>query len=243
MARAGARSYKALSALLTYPTAELQGASGEIRAVLHQERLVPGHALSGLDRLIAELASRDLYELQERYGLLFDRSRSLSLHLFEHVHGESRDRGQAMVDLAAHYERHGYWIRANELPDFLPLFLEFLSVLPRDEAHGLLQQPLPVLEALEERLRRRGSVYVAVFVALLAIAGSKGASVPLATATDDDPGDLEALDAAWEEAAVTFGPGGPGGLEGFAGADDACGKSRLVTRIRAAIRSVHDRSA
>ncbi len=237
MAKAGARSYKALSALLTYPTAELQAASGEIRAVLHQERLVPGHALSGLDRLIAELASLDLYELQERYGLLFDRSRSLSLHLFEHVHGESRDRGQAMVDLAAHYERHGYWIRANELPDFLPLFLEFLSVLPRDEAHGLLQQPLPVLEALEERLRRRGSIYVAVFVALLAIAGGKAASAPLATATDDDPDDLEALDAAWEEAAVTFGP------EGFGGADDACGKSRLVTRIRAAIRSVHDRSA
>lgn len=237
MVRIEARSYKALSALLTYPTAELQDACGEIQAVLHQERLVPAHALPALDRLIAELASLDLYELQERYGVLFDRSRSLSLHLFEHVHGESRDRGQAMVDLAAHYESHGYWIRANELPDFLPLFLEFLAVLPRSEAHALLQQPLPILEALEERLRRRGSAYVAVFVALLAIAGSKSASVPLATAQDDDPDDLEALDAAWEEAAVTFGPGG------FGDADDACGKGRLATRIRAAIRSVHDRSA
>ena len=237
MASSGARSYKALSALLAYPTAELQGACGEIQAVLHQERLVPAHTLPALDRLIAELASLDLYEIQERYTVLFDRSRSLSLHLFEHVHGESRDRGQAMVDLAAHYGRHGYWIRANELPDFLPLFLEFLSLLPRDEAHGLLQQPLPILEALEERLRRRGSTYIAVFVALLAIAGSKAASVPLATTADDDPDDLEALDADWEEAAVTFGPGGA------ADADDACGKSRLATRIRAEIRSVHDRPA
>ena len=111
------------------------------------------------------------------------------------------------------------------------------QILPRDEAHGLLQQPLPILEALEERLRRRGSTYIAIFVALLAIAGSKAASVPLATTADDDPDDLEALDADWEEAAVTFGPGGA------ADADDACGKSRLATRIRAEIRSVHDRPA
>ncbi|MEJ2459788.1 MAG: hypothetical protein P8Y58_17260 [Novosphingobium sp.] len=50
--------------------------------------------------LIDDLVTRDLYDAQERYVLLFDRTRKLSLHLFEHVHGESRDRGQAMVDLA-----------------------------------------------------------------------------------------------------------------------------------------------
>ena len=77
------------------------------------------------------MATGDLYDLQERYVLLFDRTRSLSLHLFEHVHGESRDRGQAMVDLKTIYENGGLEIAATELPDFVPLFLEFLSTQPR----------------------------------------------------------------------------------------------------------------
>lgn len=88
--------------------------------------------------MIEELASQDLYELQARYVDLFDRSRALSLHLFEHVHGESRDRGQAMVDLKALYESHGLEITASELPDFLPLFLEYLSLRPLEEAKALL---------------------------------------------------------------------------------------------------------
>ena len=93
------KTYKALSALLTYPTAELQAAAPEIRRVLHVEGLLPAHALRGLDRLVAELATGDLYDLQERYVMIFDRSRSFSLHLFEHVHGESRDRGQVKKSL------------------------------------------------------------------------------------------------------------------------------------------------
>ena len=80
--------------------------------------------------LLAELQTLDLYDLQERYVDLFDKTRRHSLHLFEHIHGESRDRGQAMVDLVAHYERGGLDVTANELPDYLPLFLEFLSTRP-----------------------------------------------------------------------------------------------------------------
>ena len=232
-----AKTYKALSALLTYPTAELQAAAPEIRRVLHGEKLVPGYALAPLDRLTAELETRDLYDLQERYVMIFDRSRSFSLHLFEHVHGESRDRGQAMVDLAHHYEERGFLLSASELPDFLPLFLEFLGQLDHHEAHDLLQQPLPILEALAERLQRRKVSYVAVFQALVAIAGGKGQPVPLATTAEDDPDDLEALDRDWEETAVTFGPGDWGN------GDDSCSKPRLATRIRAAVRSVHDRMA
>ena len=96
-----AQTFKALSALLTYPTAELQAATDELRHVLAGEKLLSAKILRGLGLLIDELATGDLYDLQERYVLLFDRSRSLSLHLFEHVHGESRDRGQAMADLQA----------------------------------------------------------------------------------------------------------------------------------------------
>jgi nitrate reductase delta subunit len=236
------KTYKALSALLTYPTAELQAAAPEIRRVLHGEQLLPAHSLRGLDQLVEELAAGELFDLQERYVMIFDRSRSFSLHLFEHVHGESRDRGQAMVDLARHYEEKGFRVSASELPDFLPLFLEFLSQLDHQEAHDLLQQPLPILEALAERLQRRKVAYVAVFQALVAIAGGKGQPVPLATSGEDDPDDLEALDRDWEETAVTFGPGDWGSGDDSA-EGGACGKARLATRIRAAVRSVHDRMA
>ena len=124
------RAIKALSALLTYPTAELQDATAEIGAVIEAEQAIPARTRKHLGRLLAELGSGELYDLQERYVLLFDRTRSLSLHLFEHVHGESRDRGQAMIDLKSMYEAKGLEIGAAELPDFLPLFLEFVSTRP-----------------------------------------------------------------------------------------------------------------
>ncbi|MDF1587042.1 nitrate reductase molybdenum cofactor assembly chaperone [Marinimicrococcus flavescens] len=230
-----ARTFKALSALLSYPTAELCGAAGELRTALRGEALVPSRRLALLDRLLDELAARDLYDLQERYTLLFDRSRSLSLHLFEHIHGESRDRGQAMVDLARHYESRGFVIAASELPDFLPLFLEFLSLLPEGEARALLAEPAEVLRTLEERLRRRRSIYAGVFLALLDLAGEvPAAGARMAPADEVDPEDLAALDAEWEETAVTFGPGDP--------MADSCGRTRLATRLRAAVRSVADRA-
>lgn len=233
-----ARTFKALSALLTYPTEELQKAAAEIKAVIVAEGMLAGRDRAALAALIDEIATRDLYDLQERYTLLFDRSRSLSLHLFEHVHGESRDRGQAMVDLAALYERHGYHVAANELPDFLPLFLEFLSQLPETDARALVAEPAEVLRELEDRLRRRQSPYAAVFRALVALGrGRVVTAVDTAPAEDDevvwavDEGDdLAELDAEWEETAVSFGPADP--------AADACGRSRLMTRLRAAARSV-----
>jgi len=136
-----ARTYRALAALIAYPTEALQAATGEIAAVFTEEGLVPAPHRAAIDGLLAELAGRDIYELQERYFALFDRSRTLSLHLFEHVHGESRDRGQAMADLIALYRDHGFEPTASELPDFLPLFLEFLSLLSGHEAQALLARP------------------------------------------------------------------------------------------------------
>ncbi len=127
-------TFKVLSALLTYPSAELQAAAEELHAALDSDGLVAQSVRGDLDRLIDEFASSDLIDLQERYVMLFDRTRSLSLHLFEHVHGESRDRGQAMIDLRSLYEQKGLAMTASELPDFLPLFLEFLSSLPLGDA-------------------------------------------------------------------------------------------------------------
>jgi len=203
-------TYKALSALLSYPTREMKAASEQLRDVLRSEAAIPPSALRSLERLLDDLRDMDLYDLQERYVFLFDRTRSLSLHMFEHVHGESRDRGQAMVDLKTLYEQSGLDVDAKELPDFIPMFLEFLALKDAREARALLIEPLSVLTALKERLQKRKSPYAAVFRALEAIAGSE-ASIreleELRKAPDDDPNDFEALDAAWEDQPVTFGPG------------------------------------
>ena len=163
------RTLKVLSALLCYPTAELQAAVPEMRAALDAEGRLPQKRRDRLDRLLEEIATRDLYDLQERYVLLFDRTRSLSLNLFEHVHGESRDRGQAMVDLGALYERHGLAISANELPDHLPLLLEFLSEIPEAEARGLIAETAHLLEAIRQRLEKRKAPYSSVFSCVQAL--------------------------------------------------------------------------
>ena len=222
------RTFKVLSALLSYPTAELQQAVPELRAVVAAEDVLPATVRRQLDTLIEELATHDLYDLQERYVFLFDRTRSLSLHLFEHVHGESRDRGQAMINLKAVYEKGGLSIAAAELPDFLPLFLEFLSTRPAAEALELLGQPAHILSALAERLRKRRSPYEAVLRALIALSTTKPKAEQVAEllkAADPDPTDLAALDAAWEDEPVTFGPGAANGC-----------KDGLVARVRAARR-------
>ena len=208
---------KALSLLLTYPGEELRAALPDISRAIRAEKLIAEPQLSKLLSFIAELEGKDIYDMQERYVLLFDRTRSLSLHLFEHVHGESRERGQAMVDLQQLYERHGLAIDARELPDYLPLFLEFLATLPLAEARVHLDEILHIVGAVKERLRKRRSAYVTVFRAIEIVATGKAEAADIAevlNAPDEDPEDLEALDRIWEDAPVTFGDGGaiaPGG--------------------------------
>lgn len=203
------KTFKALSALLTYPGADLQQAAPAIAALLREEGLIGPNRIGDIERLARELAEGDLYDLQERYVLLFDRSRSLSLNLFEHVHGESRDRGGAMVDLLETYRAGGYDLVGPELPDHLPVLLEYLSTRPLPEAIGLLADAGHILVALAERLARRETAYAAVLDALVTIAAisstTEEARALLAEA-DDDPEDLVALDAVWTEAQVTFGP-------------------------------------
>lgn len=224
------KSFKALSALLNYPSAELVAAMPEIRAVLAGEGVVPRSSLKALEPLLSSFETAELYDLQERYVLLFDRSRSLSLHLFEHVHGESRDRGQALVDLSQLYDKNGFFIVANELPDFLPLFLEFLSTLPFGEATALLGETVHILAVLRQRLEKRESPYAALFAAVEALSAVRAdpRAAAEAAASDVMPDDLAALDREWEEAAVTFGPGEM---------TDDCSLTRIKTQVRAARRS------
>jgi nitrate reductase delta subunit len=203
------RTLKALSALLSYPSEALQAAAPEIGLAIHAEGLLSPRVQQALEPLLDVLWTQDVYELEETYVFLFDRSRSLSLNLFEHVHGESRDRGQAMVDLLETYRAGGFELGGAELPDHLPVLLEFLSTRPLAEARETLADAAHILAALAHRLRGRDSVYAPVFDALVEIAAEQ----PNAEALDalkaeafDDPSDLAALDAVWEESAVTFGP-------------------------------------
>lgn len=220
-----ALTWRALGALLSYPTGEIQAAVREISTVIAEERIVPASRLAAINVLIDELAETDIYELQEHYFDLFDRSRSLSLHLFEHIHGESRDRGQAMADLIALYASHGLQVTAGELPDFLPLFLEFLSLVPDTEARTLLAEPAGILRALADRLVARHAGYAGVLAALAELANAPRAGA--SEIPDEDPSDLAALDASWEETVVRFGPGEM---------TDGCSTDRLRTRLRAAAR-------
>lgn len=196
---------RALAALLGYPSAELQAHIPDIRQALAAENALPGAACRRLDPLLDSLASGDLLDLQADYSDLFDRSRSLSLNLFEHVHGDSRERGQAMINLGQQYIDRGFLLASAELPDFVPVFVEFASCLPPAEARAMLAQPVHVFVALQERLLRRGSAYAAVFAALVTVTGAKPDLDALAAlearAPSDDPAKI---DADWEEEAVIF---------------------------------------
>jgi nitrate reductase delta subunit len=200
------KTYQVLSALLDYPTEELIEAIPELRQALDEERALPPVTGKAVERLLTELQTGELLDLQERYVALFDRVRSLSLHLFEHVHGDSRDRGQALVDLRQLYERNGFLLSTSELPDYLPVFLEFLSRIDQADAAGLLRETSGILEGIRARLGKRGSAYAGVLQALLSLSGRRVTEE--CTVSDDDiraEDDPETLDEQWEEQPA-FGP-------------------------------------
>lgn len=197
---------KALGALLTYPQPELIEALPEIAEVLRSEPRFGRDDLTKLRRLMNELENADLLDAQERYVELFDRGRSTSLHLFEHVHGESRDRGQAMVDLKATYERAGMRLRDNELPDYLPAVLEYLSTRPFEEVCDMVGDCAHILRSIGEALARRDSSYLAVMSALLTIIGEEPLSAA-GTKPDAREDERRALDEDWADKPVLFGLG------------------------------------
>ena len=192
---------KLLAVLLGYPSAELVAALPEIARRLDEDSSLSGGTQDALARLLAELQREDLLDLQERYVAQFDTGHSTSLHLFEHVHGDSRDRGQAMVDLLAMYQRAGFSLATNELPDFLPAVLEYLSTRPANEVHEVLDDCAHILRAVGERLLDGGSPYAAAFAALLDLHGE----TPLVAGMSKTAAE-RAIDDDWREAPVEFGP-------------------------------------
>ncbi|MDH6234852.1 nitrate reductase delta subunit [Mesorhizobium soli] len=165
--------FKAFSALLSYPTADMRAALAEISRVVEASPLISAREKRELGALMRELGEGDTLTAEARYVDLFDRGRSLSLHLFEHLHGESRDRGAAMVELKQLYEAAGFELVSHELPDYLPVVLEYLSCRDLSEARDLLADCAHILAAITRSLIARQSRYAAVLQALLVIAGEK----------------------------------------------------------------------
>lgn len=188
--------FRAMSALLSYPSQDLREALPEIADVVSASALLAERERRGLLDLIDDLASGDLLEVEERYVDLFDRGRTLSLNLFEHLHGDSRDRGEAMVDLKRVYAAAGFELSTSELPDYLPVVLEYLSCRDLAEARAMLADCAHILTIIARSLIARRSLHAAVLQALLVIAGESpidAADLPPAKECHD------ALDRDWTE--------------------------------------------
>lgn len=197
MSKPATLTLRVLARLLSYPDAELRGNLGDLSAALHSEQALSATRLGELDALLKSMRVRDPIEMEADYVQLFDRGRSTSLHLFEHVHGDSRDRGPAMIDLAQTYEKAGLYLAEGELPDYLPVVLEFVSTQPAREARAFLGEMTHILNAIFSALVKRESAYASVLGALLEIAGEKAQAVKVA---EEPP-----LDESWEEPAVFGG--------------------------------------
>ncbi len=190
-------SLRVLARLLSYPDAALREHLAEMGAALHAEKAIASSRLAELDALIATLHSGDALENEAEYVHIFDRGRATSLHLFEHVHGDSRDRGPAMIDLAQTYEKAGLYLAPGEMPDYLPVVLEFVSTQPPKEARAFLSEMAHIFNAIFNALQQRQSAYASVLGALLELAGESAHAV---TVVSDEP-----LDVAWEEPTVFDG--------------------------------------
>ncbi len=202
------RILKVISLLLDYPTEQLVAGRDELDQAIATSREISPAQRSALIELLNLICDNDLMDGQEHYGALFGRGRSLSLLMFEHVHGESRDRGQAMVDLMAQYEEAGFAIGVKELPDYIPLYLEYLSTCEDLVAREGLADVAHLLALLAARLDERDSAYASCLRALLQIAGIEPqealAEVREQVAAEVRDDSLEALDKIWEEEAVDF---------------------------------------
>lgn len=184
-------SLRALARLLAYPDADLRADLAPLIAAIDEEAAVPAARRAELHALAAELVRLDPLEIEGRYVETFDRGRSTSLHLFEHVHGDSRDRGPAMVDLVQTYEKAGLFLGPQELPDHLCVVLEFASTQPPALAKAFLGEMAHILNAIFSGLLKRESPYAAVVAAVLELAGQKAQAVPIQAD--------EAIDEAWSE--------------------------------------------
>ncbi|MDR6983533.1 nitrate reductase delta subunit [Rheinheimera pacifica] len=211
-----------LSLLLDYPKQPLLDAKAELLAIV-ADAAIAAELKQQLNAFITARCSGELMDWQSEYDGLFERGRSLSLLIFEHIHGESRDRGQAMVNLMAQYREAGLDIGVKELPDYLPLYLEFLSTQGQQNAQIGLEEIAPVLAVLLCRLQQRESDYAGIFATLVALSAAEVdlADIKAQIAGEQRDDTPKALDKVWEEEMVSF--------IGNEQANSACGSGNKPT--------------
>lgn len=222
------RSLRVLSRLLVYPKADNFEQMDGLKEVLVEDGFLKGKPLKNLLAFIDEQKSKSLMDAQESYVELFDRGRAHCLHLFEHVHGESRFRGQAMIDLADRYAEKGLEIGVGELPDYLPVFLEYISTCEPEEGLETLAQAAPVIATIGEKLKRQKSGYASVFKAIVELSGAKLNKAEISKAADaalPNIQTLDDLDKEWEE---------PEAFGGAADCGTACSPMPLEPASKAA---------
>ncbi len=186
-----AHTLRAIAWLLRYPDDALRAALPEIAQALVDEGALQGHRLTEVQALIERLLKLPALRTEAEYVELFDRGRRTALHLFEHVHGDSRDRGPAMIDLVQTYERAGLLLTDGELPDHLPVVLEYASTQPPEAAREFLRELSHIVRAIFTATLDRGSPYASLLAAVMELAGERAERVQL-------PPEPE-LDEAWAE--------------------------------------------
>jgi len=210
-------THRVLSAFLSYPAPELRGVAKQGVRILYEEKLLSATQIAGVCEFVHWLLETPQLDIEAAYIDAFDRGRSTSLHLFEHIHGESRARGEAMHRLLLRYRAHGLELQVSELPDFLPLFLEFLSTRSPVEAAKHLAEVVDIVDLIGQRLRKRGARHAALLEAIASLADMDARnSAGLPKENDERDDTPAALDAAWEEAPVTFNDTQPLGNAGLA---------------------------
>lgn len=194
-----ARTLRALARLIGYPDAELRANLPLLAEALRREGALSPERLAELEGLMAHIARQDALDAEADYVQLFDSGRRTALHLFEHVHGDSRERGPAMIDLAQTYEKAGLYLAEGEMPDDLRVVLEFTSTQPPQEASEFLGEIAQLVNVIFAALEKRHSRYASVMGALLDLAGEPARAVQVP--------DEESLDATWSEPVAFDGCG------------------------------------
>ena len=201
------KTYKILSLLLSYPSDELQKFLLEVEKELREEALLQEERISEIAKFCKRFNQIDLTNWQEEYVQLFDYSRSVSLHIFEHIKGDSRDRGQAMVNLMEFYKETGMHLTSKELPDYIPAFLEFLSTLSIPKSAELLAETVNIMDRINEALSDSNNPYSSIFKAIISLSSKQpDKAITREMIKNEKPLDL---DAEYEEEAVTFGGAAP----------------------------------
>ncbi|MGB2571014.1 nitrate reductase molybdenum cofactor assembly chaperone [Micromonospora citrea] len=162
-----ARIFQLVSVLLTYPDDELLGAGEELRAAA--DRIAHESARRQVGQFLDWLSGTAPVDVQRHYVQTFDLRRRSGLYLTYHLHGDTRKRGMALLVLKQRYRAHGLRLADGELPDLLPVVLEFAATVGPGDGEAPLRQHRNGIELLRSALAESGTPYRLLLDAVCAV--------------------------------------------------------------------------